>query len=265
MSLFVLGTDTEVGKTVIAALICQRYRHLPGLAYWKPVASGSAVTEDDAPVDAPPLDGADPLDAVDRLAVRALVESVDFADGVPATTDGVVMLPDGYSFPDPVSPHLAARRVGQRVDLRHLSTLLTGYREAGCQVVVEGIGGVLVPVDDDGSLFADWAAESQLPAVVVARTALGTINHTLLTLEALRSRGIPIAGVVMNGCPEDENRQAIERFGNVPIIAEVPRVESLDAAALACLAEDFDPEARLAPLFSSTAANATPEPPKGHP
>lgn len=250
MSLFVLGTDTEVGKTVVAALICQRYRHLPGLAYWKPVASGSAVPEQaeagDTTGEGLAVGG---LDAVDRLAVRALVGGIDLEDGAPPESDGVSMLAEGYSFPDPVSPHLAARRVGERVEVERLSAMLATHLANGRRLVIEGIGGVLVPFDDDGSLFADWAAESGLPAVVVTRTALGTINHTLLTLEALRSRGVPLAGVVMNGCPDDENRRAIARFGNVPIVAEVPPVESLDAASLARLADRFDPDASLEPLL----------------
>jgi dethiobiotin synthase len=232
MSLFVLGTDTEVGKTVVAALICQRYRMLPGIAYWKPVASGSEAAGGGEAGDGVPLA------SVDRLAVSALLAET----AGERTTTGPAMLAERYSFTDPVSPHLAARRTDQRIEVARLVASLDAHHAAHKRLVIEGIGGALVPLNDDGDLFADWVAQSGLPAVVVARTAIGTINHTLLTLEALRQRQVVVAGVVMNGDPDAENRRAIERFGAVTVVAEVPRVEALDPASLARLADAFDPE-----------------------
>jgi len=98
--------------------------------------------------------------------------------------------------------------------------------------------------------MADLIARLELPAVVVARTALGTINHTLLTIEALRSRPIPIAGVIMVGVPNPDNRDAIERYGCIEVLGEMPPFESLTAGALAAwAASNLDRNGRLADLL----------------
>lgn len=101
--------------------------------------------------------------------------------------------------------------------------------------MVEGAGGLLVPINADETM-ADLMAALGLPAVVVARSTLGTINHTLLTLEALRSRGLPLLGVVMSGPPSAPNREAIERHGGVRVLAEFPRLDEVTPAEVARLA-----------------------------
>ena len=224
MSLFVLGTDTDVGKTVVSALVMARYGGRHGVRYWKPVASGSV---------APPDDG----DHGDRETVATLVP-------------GVARLPERYAFAEPASPHLAARLEGRRVDL---AALLDGFASHGADgpMVIEGIGGVLVPLDEAGTLFVDLAARVAVPALVVARSTLGTINHTLLTLEALARRRVTVVGVVLNGPLHAENRQAIERFGGVPVIDEVTPFPALDRGAVAARAARFDPGDRLAPHLTS--------------
>jgi malonyl-CoA O-methyltransferase len=92
--------------------------------------------------------------------------------------------------------------------------------------VVEGAGGVLVPLNET-ELMIDLIKRLGLPAVVVARSTLGTINHTLLTLHALHARSIPVMGVVMNGPPAPSNRAAIEQFGPARVLAEIPHVEAV--------------------------------------
>ncbi len=121
-------------------------------------------------------------------------------------------------------------------------------------LVIEAAGGVLVPLTDDGSMTIDVVAASALPAIVVARSTLGTINHTLLTLEALRGREIQIAGVVLNGPQNTENRRAIERFGSVDVIDEVPPLGaegswSASREDILRAAENFDPDGLLAPYL----------------
>jgi dethiobiotin synthase len=179
--LFVTGTDTGVGKTVLSAALMLRY---PEACYWKPIQTGP----DD-----------------DTAEVRRL--------------SGGRVLDQGVRLPDPVSPHLAARRAGMSIELPGRKTDRTVY-------ITEGAGGVLVPANDSESM-ADLMAILGLPVIVAARTTLGTINHTLLTLEALRARKLRIAGVVMIGDRNDENRAAVEHYGKVAVLSQMPRFDPL--------------------------------------
>jgi len=215
-ALAIVGTDTGVGKTVVSAIVAAAWAERQPVAYWKPVATGGYPGD-------PDRDAA----TVARLAGPA-----------------VEILPESYLFPDPLSPHLAARLVGATIDPELLLRELARHRAAGRALVVEGAGGLLVPLTDAGYLLADFLVAARLPCLLVARSTLGTINHTLLTLEALRAREIPLAGVVLDGPPNRENRRAIERLGRVPILAEVAPL-SLDRSAIAAAARLFDPEGRL--------------------
>lgn len=216
MSLIITGTDTGVGKTVASAVILARHgRRLP-LAYWKPVASGTG-------------------EGLDSDFVRR------------AAGDRCDVLPERYAFAAPVSPHLAARLAGQQIDPEAILAALVehGLAARARSLVIEGIGGLLVPLTEGGYLFADLAREMSLPCVVVARSTLGTINHTLLTLEALRRRSLELAGVVLVGPPNAENRAAIERFGAARVIGEIPPLGRLGPAAIQRAARSFDRRGRL--------------------
>jgi dethiobiotin synthetase len=198
--LFVTGTDTNVGKTVVCAALLHRYGNAVPLGYWKPVQTG--IERDD-----------------DTREVRRLANC--------QTAEGIRLL-------RPVSPHLAAKWCGRRIDLEELR--LPEDRPASVSHwIVEGAGGLLVPLNER-DLMADLMQALALPVIVVSRTALGTINHTLLTLEALRSRDLNVAGVVMVGDPNTDNREAIEHYGGVVVLGEMPRFESLDARGLAAWA-----------------------------
>lgn len=222
MSLFVVGTDTDVGKTVVSAIILARYGPRQRLAYWKPVATGS-------------VDGRD-THTVKRLAGR-------FAE----------IHDEAYLFRPPVSPHLAARRAKRAIDAEKLLDALYTMRrrDAKRHLVVEGIGGVLVPFDDNGTLVVDFVRACKLPCLVVARSTLGTINHTLLTLEALRRRHVQIAGVVLNGPRNPSNRQAVEHFGDVEVIAQIEPMQSVDAESITAAAHRFDRRAKLEPWIGA--------------
>jgi dethiobiotin synthetase len=114
---------------------------------------------------------------------------------------------------------------------------------------VEGAGGVLVPVNDR-ELMIDLMRRLGLPVMVVARTTLGTINHTLMTLEALRARSLAIAGVLMVGDPHPENRAAIERYGDVVVLGELPFFDPLSAAMLERWAmSELDSDGRVAQVL----------------
>jgi malonyl-CoA O-methyltransferase len=144
----------------------------------------------------------------------------------------------------PVSPHLAARLAGVRIDIESLAEELAG-EPADARWVVEGAGGVLVPVSET-DLMVDLMILLALPVVIVARSTLGTINHTLLTIEALRARGLRPAGAVLVGPPNPENREAIERHGRVAVVGEMPMFTPLAPAALAAWSSSsLDPDGRL--------------------
>ena len=197
---FVTGTDTGVGKTVAAAALMHRYRGLMPLRYWKPIQTGIEIDDDTATV---------------RWLGACLDEEI---------------LGKGVRLPKPVSPHLAAHWAGQRIDLVELRGLVGN--DDGTTWIVEGAGGVLVPVNETQTM-ADWIAYLALPVLVVARSGLGTINHTLLTLEALQARSLRVAGVMMIGESNADNRAAIERYGRVPVLAEMPFLRPLDPGLLA--------------------------------
>ncbi|WP_340589204.1 dethiobiotin synthase [Erythrobacter alti] len=188
----VTGTDTGIGKTIFAAGLTGA---LSG-AYWKPVQSGVE-------------------DGTDTRSVAELTAGRD-----------VRIIPEAYCFETPCSPHEAARIDGVTIDFDRLA-----LPEVDRPLVVEGAGGVMVPYTDD-TLAADLFAHWGLPAIVVARTTLGTISHTLMTLEALRERDIPVAGVAFVGEEEPVAQSAIDRFGTAPQLGRLPLLDPLDAPAL---------------------------------
>ncbi|HEV2198291.1 MAG TPA: dethiobiotin synthase [Bryobacteraceae bacterium] len=211
--LFVTGTDTGVGKTVACAALLHRYRGVAPLCYWKPVQTGMECDDD--------------TNEVRRLASARDAEIFD----------------QGLRFDKPVSPHLAAKRAGQTISLHRLRRLLPSGEET--RWIVEGAGGALVPLND-ASTMADFMAMLGLPVVIAARSGLGTVNHTLLTMEALRSRSIGIAGIVMIGDPDEHNAEAIERYGRAPVIAQMPRFDPLTPESLAEWSfQHFDPRGLL--------------------
>ena len=211
---FVTGTDTNVGKTVVCAALMHRYRRDVPLRYWKPIQTGIEQDDDTA--------------EVSRLGQCRPEE----------------LLTRGIRLPRPVSPHLAAEQSGVTIFLRPLIDLVLG-EPADTNWIVEGAGGALVPVNQSETM-ADVMTSLGLPVVVVARTALGTINHTLLTLEALRRRSLPVAGVIMVGPSNADNRAAVEWYGRVSVLGEVPAFDPLTPEALAAWAgSEFDREGRL--------------------
>ena len=139
---------------------------------------------------------------------------------------GVRTLPEAYQLTTPCSPHWAAEIDGVTL---HDAALELPDGEA--DLVVEGAGGVLVPIRED-LLFADLFARWGLPVVLAARTALGTINHTLLSIEALRSRGVPILGVAFIGEPIENTEATITRIGGVKRLGRLPILPEVTADAL---------------------------------
>ncbi|WP_242127690.1 dethiobiotin synthase [Sphingobium sp. Sx8-8] len=193
MSIFIVtGTDTDIGKTVFAAGLAGAL----GAHYWKPVQAG-----------------VDPEGDKERVAALS---------GLPASH----ILPEAYRLTTPASPHLAARIDGVEIDLGRLA-----LPPVDGPLVVEGAGGLMVPVSESLlmiDLFAHWGEA----VILCARTGLGTINHSLLSIEALRARNIPIAGMVFIGEPHQENERIIPLLGKVRCLGRLPKLDPLDAQTL---------------------------------
>jgi dethiobiotin synthetase len=126
-------------------------------------------------------------------------------------------LAECYCFEPPVSPHLAAATAGVTIELGRIQR----PHVAAPPLIIEGAGGVMVPINDS-DMMLDLMTQLRAPVVVASRTALGTINHTLLTVQALRGAGIAVKGVVMIGDENKDNERAIERYGAVPIAGRIP-------------------------------------------
>lgn len=192
---FVTGTDTEVGKTVVSSVLVASLRRSGRTGYWKPVQTGIEQDDDTA--------------EVRRLARCSADEIVDA----------------GIRLPRPLSPHLSARLARLEVGIDDVADVAASL-QADRFWVVEGAGGLLVPLNDR-EMMVDLIGWLGMPALVVSRSGLGTINHTLLTLAQLRARSIPVAGVVMSGEPNTDNREAIERYGRIEVLGEIPIISSL--------------------------------------
>ncbi|AUL49236.1 dethiobiotin synthase [Bordetella trematum] len=206
---FVTGTDTGVGKTLVSAVLARAWQ----AHYWKPLQTGLA----DEPGDS--------------ATVAELAQLPPARRHDPA-----------YALQAPLSPWAAAPLEQVRIDPRRLVPPVVDG-----PLVIEGAGGLYVPIDDT-HMMLDYIAALGMPVVLAARSGLGTINHTLLSLQALRQREIPVLGVVMSGPPSPGNRLAIERFGQTRILAEIPQLDCVDAAAVARQAEAIAPlDALLAP------------------
>jgi dethiobiotin synthetase len=197
---FVTGTDTDVGKTLVSAWLVMQL----GGCYWKPVQAGNHPETDSA--------------IVQRLT-----------EAPPGR-----ILPEAYVLPEPIAPHEAARRAGIAIDMAKLV-----LPPCDRPLIVEGAGGLLVPLTDEAYVI-DLASELHLPIILVTRSTLGTINHTLLSLEAIRRRGLPLAGIVVNGPETPHNRPAIERYGKVEVIAEIPWLDQVTPAALKAIEPELD-------------------------
>jgi dethiobiotin synthetase len=202
-TIVVTGTDTDIGKTVFAAALAGAL----GAAYWKPVQAG--------------LDDGSDRERVARLS------------GLPEEK----LLSEAYRLTTPCSPHRAAEIDGVAIDPARLAL----PPHDNC-LVVEGAGGVLVPVTRE-LLFADLFARWHEPVVLVARTALGTINHSLLSIEALKRRNVPILGVAFVGDGIEDTEATIAAIGEVRRLGRLPMLPSLDRASLAAaFAVHFDLE-----------------------
>ncbi len=187
MRIFITGTDTNIGKTLVSAWICLH----SGYEYFKPIQTGIKT------------------DPSDSSIVRKIASSY--------------IHKENYLFKEPVSPHIAAK--DEEIDMSRINV------PGSDNLIVEGAGGVLVPINTQ-YLMVDLILQMHLPVILVAKASLGTINHTLLSLEALRNRNIKILGVVISGGVNKENEEAIENYGKTQILDRLPFIDGITSRAL---------------------------------
>lgn len=177
----VTGIGTDVGKTVVSAIIAQALE----ADYWKPIQSGELENSDSH--------------KIDRL-----------------TNDNVHVLPERYRLTEPMSPHASAAIDGVQLQLSELI-----LPDTNRNLLVEGAGGLMVPINDT-DLLIDAFKQWNLPVIIVSRHYVGSINHTLLTIEALQNRGIAIKGLVFVGDENKATESFILNHSNVPFLVRIP-------------------------------------------
>lgn len=185
---FITGIGTGIGKTVVSAILTEKLQ----ADYWKPIQSGD-------------------LDISDSLLVNNLISN-----------NQSVIHPEKYRLSQALSPHLSARLDGIEIDLATIKPLVTSRT-----IVIEGAGGLMVPLNDK-ELILDLIKLLNPAVIVVSQNYLGSINHTLLTLEVLKANHIAVAGLVFNGVANAESENYIERYSGVKIIGRVPSMNVID-------------------------------------
>ena len=181
MQFFVTGIGTEIGKTVVSSILTEYLQ----ADYWKPVQSGD-------------------LHLTDTMKVQALVSNTKS-----------YFHPERHRLNAPLSPHAAAALDGVQIQLSDFTLPQTSNH-----LIVEGAGGLMVPLNDQ-DLMIDLIKQLGIPVILVSRNYLGSINHTVLSIEALQRRDIPIAGIVINGEPNPATETFIESMSALPILFRV--------------------------------------------
>lgn len=178
-----------------------------GASYWKPVQAGD-------------LDNSDSI-KVARLAGNPTI------------------FPEGYRLLTPMSPHAAASREGISIQPADFQ-----LPETNDPLIVEGAGGLMVPINEDGFTMIDLIEQLKLPVILVSRHYLGSINHTLLSLETLKNKGIPVAGILWNGQENPETENIIERISGVQVLGRLPQFREITPKAIADAAAQIAPSLR---------------------
>lgn len=207
LRIVVTGTDTDIGKTVFAAGLT---RLLEGI-YWKPVQAG--------------LEGETDTETVRRLS----------------GLDQSHFLPEIWRLKLAASPHLAAEREGIDIDSASLSLPALAR-----PLIIEGAGGLMVPLNRR-ELYIDVFARWKAPIVLCARTRLGTLNHTLLSLEALARRAIPVMGIALIGDAHADNERTLAALGGVPVLGRLPKLDPLTPDSLRAAFGQAFPRRRFLP------------------
>lgn len=186
--IIVAGIGTDVGKTVISAILTEAF----GCTYWKPVQAGD-------------------LHYSDSMKIREYC------------SPEITILPEKYRLNTPASPHLAAGIDGVEIQLEDIK-----IPETEDKLLIEGAGGLMVPLNNKGDLYIDWIRQTKLPVVLVSGNYLGSINHTILSLEVLKSSGIEVSTIVFNGDSVPSSEEAILQRFPVKKVIRIPRADDND-------------------------------------
>lgn len=181
MQFFITGIGTEIGKTVVSAILTEYLQ----ADYWKPVQSGD-------------------LHWTDTMKVQSLISNTKS-----------VFHPERHRLNAPLSPHASAALDGVQIELSDFTLPQTSNH-----LIVEGAGGLMVPLNDQ-DVMLDLIQQIQIPVILVSRNYLGSINHTMLSIEALQHRQIAIAGIVFNGEPNAATETFIEKYSQLPVLFRV--------------------------------------------
>lgn len=197
---FVTGTDTGIGKTVVSAMLMSAL----DATYWKPIQAG--------------LDEETDTEFVQRVSAVASEK----------------IIPEKFRLETPMSPHAAA-------DIDNVNIELSDFKlpkYSSKHLIVEGAGGLIVPINWKETII-DLIAHLDLPVLLVARSSLGTLNHTLLSLEALKSRGITVFAVILNGEKHPSNKETIEKFGEISVFEIEPFQEITSESLIKAFKQTF--------------------------
>lgn len=211
--IYIIGTDTDVGKTAVAAglmyLLLKNQYHA---AYFKPVASGVSV--------------------IGGVSVSTDAAFVSVVSGFAERQDRVTP----FVFADAIAPHLAARMACRPIDRAVIRNSLNDLKSRYDMIVAEGAGGLSVPLDDEGAMQYDLIRELNFPCLLVARAGLGTINHTLLTLGFAKSVGLKIKGIIISAVGdtliEQDNVATIKKLSGIETILTLPVASAVDTEKL---------------------------------
>ena len=187
-SYFLTGIGTDVGKTVVSSILCE----LLHATYWKPIQSGD-------------------LQNSDSKKIQQWLNNT------------VEIIPEAHLFSEPLSPHVASKIDGVSIN----PAMLNLPKTAG-NLIVEGAGGWLVPINESGITFADLAEQWNIPIILVSRHYLGSINHTLLSIESIQSRNVNIHGIIYVGEPLPDTCEIIEKITGVKTLFSVPLFDKVD-------------------------------------
>jgi dethiobiotin synthetase len=193
--LFVTGIGTDIGKTIVSAVLVEKLN----ADYWKPVQSGD-------------------LENSDTLKVKNLVANKNS-----------IFHEEAYRLTQPYSPHKSAALDGVEIDLNFFSLPKTSN-----QLIIEGAGGLMVPLNNKNHVI-DLIPRFNAEVVLVVKHYLGSINHTLLSLDILRNRSIPVKGIIFNGEPDKYSEQAISDYWAVPVLGHIPILEELKPQHISAL------------------------------
>lgn len=197
---FITGIGTGIGKTVVSAILAEKLK----ADYWKPIQSGD-------------------LEISDSLFIKHLV-----------TNTKTVIHPEIYRLGQPLSPHLSAKLDGVRISIDEIQLPQTANT-----LIIEGAGGLMVPLNEE-HLILDLIKKLGTKVIVISQNYLGSINHTLLTLELLKAHHIAVEGIIFNGTPNAETERYITKYSKVKVLGKIPKLSIIDKDSISIAGQYLD-------------------------